>query len=105
MLESGPVTNPYGPPKGVGTANSVKAPAVVTRPTLSALYSPNQRLPSGPVVMSTGPDAGVGVRYSWSMVPSVLITPILLSVPFWVGLLGPYSANQRLPSGPVVMPM
>src|ERR1035437_2548463 len=62
-------------------------------PILPTLYSVNQRLPSGPVVMYSGPLPLVGVTNS-VIVPEGVTLPILPAL---------CSANQRLPSGPVVM--
>ena len=56
--------------------------------------SVNQRLPSGPAVMSRGRVLFVGRAYS--------LGPTNSSFPIWLAL---YSVNQRLPSGPVVISM
>src|SRR5438034_1309319 len=71
--------------------------ARLTRPILFAEFSVNQRLPSGPAVIPSGPLLLVGIGNS-VMVPLVVIRPIL----FPAGLV--CSVNQRLPSGPAVMP-
>ena len=69
------------------------APAGVILPILLALDSVNQRLPSGPAAMPSGPLRSVGTEY-WVIVPEGVILPILLA-------LG--SVNQRLPSGPAAI--
>src|SRR5579885_433410 len=98
----------------VGTANSVMVPLGVMRPILPPpLQSPlptqsvNQRLPSGPAVMSQGALSGrpsaLGTANS-VMVPLGVMRPILLPPmqnPFESRA---HSVNQRLPSGPAVMP-
>src|SRR5215469_9277014 len=61
---------------------------------LLALLSTNQRLPSEPAVMPTGPLNAVGIGYS-VMAPFCVILPILLAL---------FSVNQTLPSGPAAMP-
>ena len=80
---------------GVGTGNSVIAPAGVMRPILPA-RSVNQRLPSGPTVMPSGVAFAVGIGNSATSVPVVVTLPILLPL---------YSVNQRLPSGPTARPL
>ena len=55
----------------------------------------NQRLPSGPAVIPSGPLLAVMRCVNSVMVPAGVIRPILLPV---------YSVNQRLPSGPAVIP-
>src|SRR5208337_3807211 len=69
------------------------AEETVTRPILLPLSSVNQRLPSGPAVISTGVLPGVGIAYS-AMMPAGVIRPIRLAL---------LSVNQRLPSGPAVI--
>src|SRR5438045_693631 len=65
------------------------------RPIWTALYSVNQRLPSGPRVRLCGELLAVGRRNS-AMAPPGVIRPSLLA---------PGSVNQRLPSGPrVILP-
>src|SRR5262249_33222521 len=78
----------------IPAANSVNAPAVVRRPIRPPPpNSVNQRLPSGPVVISSGV---VPTRATASvMTPAGVIRPIRLKFA---------SVNQRLPSGPVVIP-
>ena len=50
---------------GLGVGNSVTTPAVVIRPILLCPRSSvNQRLPSGPAVMPSGPLAAVGIGNS-----------------------------------------
>ena len=68
-------------------------PAVVMRPILLPGVSVNQRLPSGPAVMSSGEWLPAGVGNSVTA-PEGVIRPILPSD----------SANQRLPSGPGAIP-
>ena len=58
--------------------------------------SVNQRLPSGPSVMSSG-DA-------LSSLGNSVTTPAGVMRPMWLPEVPPNSANQRLPSGPAVMP-
>src|SRR6185437_6969868 len=67
------------------------------RPILFAppLYSVNHKAPSGPVVIASAPLSAVGILYS-VILPVVVMRPILF--PF-------DSANQSLPSGPLVMPI
>src|SRR5579871_156391 len=69
-------------------------PAGVMRPIFCVLASINQRLPSGPRVMASGPLLAVGKGNS-------AVAPLGFSRPI---LFPRYSVNQRLPSGPVVMP-
>ena len=72
--------------------NSVTTPAGVMRPIPLPSGSVNQRLPSGPDVMSSG------------LAPGEM--PWLNSVTAPVGVIRPIpapSTNQRLPSGPRVM--
>ena len=45
---------PIGAPPAVGMGNSVALPAGVMRPIWSALFSANQRFPSGPAVIKAG---------------------------------------------------
>ena len=90
---SGPLVMPRGSACGVGTGNSLIAPAVVMRPILSASRSVNHMAPSGPTAMSCGNAPGVGTLNS-EMAPPVVMRPMLpLS-----------SANQSAPSGPLTMP-
>jgi hypothetical protein len=71
------------------------APPVLMRPILSPLpCSVNQRAPSGPAAMPSGPLFAVEMGYSL-MAPPVVMRPILLPK---------YSVNQRAPSGPAAMP-
>jgi hypothetical protein len=87
---SGPLTILWGLLPGVGTENSVIAPAVVMRPILS--LSANQRAPSVPAVIPSGelPDASENRVTT----PAGVMRPTLsLSS----------SVNQRFPSGPAVM--
>src|SRR5437868_6593774 len=71
---SGAATMPAGPELAVGTANSVTAPAVVTRPTLPEVFSVNHKAPSGPAVMSSGPLPVVTANSVTT--PAVVIAPI-----------------------------
>src|SRR5258706_13248480 len=76
----------------VGIVNSVKAPAVVTRPILVAdADSVNHSAPSGPAVIFRGKLPDVGMINS-VITPAVVICAILLP---------PSSPNHRLLSGPV----
>src|SRR6266446_4575237 len=94
---SGPAAIPKIPVPGA--VNSVMAPEVVHRPTLTpgapAPPSANQRFPSGPVVISTGPELAVGTVNS-------VITPAVVHLPILFVLT---SVNQRFPSGPDVIPV
>ncbi len=71
-------------------------PAVVMRPSLLPVVSVNQRLPSGPAVMASGPEP-VAREPNWAMTPEVEMRPIWETPTL-------FSTNQRLPSGPAVMP-
>ena len=88
-------------PAGLGAggrdvANSVMAWVVgLIIPILLAAYSVNQRLPSGPAVIPSGPELAVGMANSVMAWVVGLIIPILLAAA---------SVNQRLPSGPAVIP-
>src|SRR5437899_5239044 len=62
-------------------------------PILFPKYSVNHKLPSGPVVMSSGKLPLVGTGNS-VITPAGVILPILSPPP---------SANHKLPSGPLVM--
>src|SRR5690348_8120467 len=69
------------------------------------MASVNQRLPSGPTVIAPGPLLGVGVGNSviaWVLGSIIPILLVRLSHPVLVGW--PGSVNQRLPSGPAVIP-
>src|SRR5262249_55604905 len=68
-------------------------PAGVIRP-IAPFSSVNQRLPSGPAVISAGALAVVRPAENSVMTPAVVIRPMA-----W------RSVNQRLPSGPRVIPM
>jgi len=98
MFPSGPAVisdgtrssgNTTQPALGTVIGNSVIVPDGVIRPT--ALFSENQRLPSGPVVI---PLVGVLLLGSGKYVtePEGVIRPI-----------APVVVNQRLPSGPAVI--
>ena len=50
--------------------------ARVARPIESVPVSPNQRLPSGPIVISPGPEFAKGMGYSVTMWLAGLIVPI-----------------------------
>jgi hypothetical protein len=110
---AGVLAVPGGDPAGggtSGTANSVTTPAVVIRPTSPGTPT-NQNAPSGPTVIAVGPGAGteIGVGLAGAGVagagmegsgnsvrtPPAVIRPILSAA---------VSVNQRLPSGPVVIP-
>jgi hypothetical protein len=82
------VVMPFGPLEAVGTLCSVIDPEGVIRPTLLALISVNQRLPSGPVVMPVTPLDAVGVENS-------LTAPVGWMRP----TLPPNSVHQTFPSG------
>src|SRR5579864_247234 len=71
-------------------------PAVVMRPILEVekKLSANHRAPSGPFVIPTGLELGVGSGNS-VIAPVVVMRPILLPL---------FSVNHRAPSGPTVMP-
>ncbi len=56
--------------------NLASDPPEVMRPIWLAMSSVNQRLPSGPAVMSKGPLLLVGVRYS-VIAPLGVMRPIL----------------------------
>ena len=75
-------------------------PPVVIRPSLLVPYSANQRLPSGPDgdAMRCG-RGGNGVFLDHALV-EIRPTAAVTVVPFTMT----GSVNQRLPSGPVVMP-
>src|SRR6516162_9730114 len=88
---------PHSEKPKVGASNSANAPPVVIRPILLVLFSMNQRLPSGPVVMPIGfgPELGVGMEMSLVVKGLVvMIRPILLRA---------YSVNQSALSGPTVI--
>src|SRR5438094_246871 len=61
MLPSGPAAMSSGWLSGDASGNSVTAPAGVIRANLFALFSVNQRLPSGPVAMPAGRDGADAV--------------------------------------------
>src|SRR5207302_1883285 len=71
---SGPPVTRVGTLPAVGTMNSVKAPAVVSRPILP-VCSVNHRFPSAPVVIPDGRLFGVGTEYSVK-VPATVRRPI-----------------------------
>ena len=77
-----------------GAENSVIIPAGVIRPILFALFSANQRFPSGPRVIPLGTLPPVGMGNSVTT-PAGVIRPIWLPVS---------SVNHRFPSGPALMP-
>ena len=54
----------------------------------------NHKLPSGPLIISSAPDDGVGISNS-EIVPSVVMRPIRFPR---------NSVNHKLPSGPAVIP-
>src|SRR5262245_36869967 len=56
-----------GPLFAVGTANSVRTPAVVRRATRFAFFSVNHRLPSGAFVMAVGAAFATGSGGSSTM--------------------------------------
>src|SRR5271157_3381020 len=66
----------------------------VSRPILLPVNSVNQRLPSGPAVIPTGPLLGVMPALNSVTVPPGVIRPIRSP---------DCSVNQRLPSGPAVI--
>src|SRR5579864_8385606 len=69
----------------------------VNFPTLLALVSVNQRLPSGPATMQNAPLQAVGIGYA------VIAPPVVIWSMSLPGR-GPFSVNHRLPSGPAVIP-
>src|SRR5262249_52373952 len=103
-LPSGPVTMANGRLFAVGMGNSVMvfgAPGLM-RPMFPPVTSVNHRFPSGPVVMPPGVPCTVGIGNSLMVFGlSGVIRPI------WSPPSLPEtndSANQMLPSGPIVMP-
>ena len=90
------MTRPAGPPPGVGTAYSVKAPVEGSNlPILFPPYSLNQKLPLESTSRHSMFALGVEVSVYWlRTTPFVFMSAILLT---------PGSLNQRLPSGPTVM--
>src|SRR5579864_4901691 len=104
-LPSGPAVIPPGALSAVDKGNSVMIPAGVIRPILPIPGSENQRLPSGPAVISLGWSSGAAL----SPVDWLLDEGVVNSVTVPVGVIRPIlcpccSANQRLPSGPTVIP-
>ena len=93
-LFPGPTAMPSGADLLVGSGYWVMFPLVVIRPRTLAVFSVNQRLPSGPATMSKGQRPAMPSENS-EITPLVVIRPILLE---------PFSVNQRLPSGPRAMP-
>src|SRR5262245_6249156 len=87
---------PNGPAMELGASYSVIEPSVVLLAILFTikLNDVTQRLPSGPVAISSGLLLALGIEYSVT-VPLVVIFAIREPAD---------SANQRLPSGPAVMP-
>src|SRR5262245_13145580 len=92
----------------VGTANSVRTPVGVIRPTCLSRFLRNQRLPSGPAAIPSrvrtlletenSPRSSPGTMGGWSYPREsnrADIFPILLEST---------SVNQRWPSGPDVIP-
>ncbi len=65
------------------------------RPILLLLYSTNQTLPSGPVLIASDPLLAVRIGNTPVITPAVVIRPIVLVL---------NSVNQMLPSGPEEMP-
>ena len=96
-LPSSPAAIALGMLPGVSPAlNSVIVPSGVMRPMKAGDWLTNQRLSSGPTVMSQG---SLAVRpVVNSVTPPSLVTRAI--APF-----RPDSAIQRLPSGPRVMPL
>src|SRR5581483_269343 len=99
MLRSGPTAMLIAEAAWVGIMNSVTSPRTVMRPTrfpsvvtpsMPPESSTNQSAPSAPVVMSPGPEWGLGNGNS-VILPAGVIEPTLLAR---------YSENQILPSGP-----
>src|SRR5215813_694015 len=88
---SGPSVIPEGSPDAVGTGYSVNTPEVVTRPILLPTSSVNHNAPSGPDTIVVGELPEVGGT-NVVATPDVVIRVIPLP-----------PANQRFPSGPVVM--
>src|SRR5713101_261533 len=93
---------PTEAPDELGTGCTVTTPLVVILPIWWAENSVNQRLPSGPVLIATGPPGsgpvGTGVRPTYSVKEPLVVTlPILLAEE-------ENSVNQSLPSGPAVIP-
>src|SRR5436190_21835102 len=74
---------------------SVTTPAGVIFATLSPASSVNQRLPSGPATIHSGPLLAVmPARYSVTTPAGVIFATLSHT----------YSANQALPSGPAAIP-
>src|SRR5207247_1675470 len=88
---SGPATISLALLPGVGSGNSVIAPAVVIRPIL-LLKSVNHNAPSHPAVMAKGWPGLLTVNSVMS--PEVVMRPIWLAV---------YSVNHSAPSGPAMI--
>src|SRR5262249_60041633 len=78
---------------GMPAENSVIPPGGVIRPIRLLPNSANQRLPSGPAVISAG--SLRNGSENWVTTPAGVIRPIRSAR---------VSANQRLPSGPRVIP-
>ena len=93
---------PAGALLAVGMVNSVMACVVgLIIPILLAVFSVNQRLPStGSLVITSGPLLAVGVVNSLTACVVGLIIPIRS----FGSDSKPSSVNQRLLSGPVVIP-
>src|SRR5436190_18159354 len=87
-------TTPSGPELGVGTGYSVIFPLVVETPILSALYSEKARAPVEVAAITRDPADAVGMRYSVSCPPSVILAILLAFI----------STNQTFPSGPRLGP-
>ena len=93
-MPSGAATIASGLAFSLGSANSfVSTPAVVMRPILFVLPSPNQSAPSAPATIGPGSESAVGSVNS-VMTPAVVIRPTLFA---------PDSVNHSAPSGPAVM--
>jgi hypothetical protein len=93
-LWSGPVTIPLG--LGVGSENSVTAPAGVMRPTREVQNSVNQMLPSGPQVIPSGPTPSAR---GYLVTTPAGLTFRIQSGPF----MSPLPTIQTLPSCPPVI--
>jgi hypothetical protein len=74
----------------------VIVPSTVIRPILLPRFSPNQRFPSTPTLISSALEDAVGIANSVKPLPSVAIRPILFAIT---------SVNHMLPSGPAMIPL
>jgi hypothetical protein len=93
MLPSTPAAISHGADAGVGTGNSVTAPAISIRPILLPIRCVNHMAPSGPGAMPLGAAPGMGRRKSVTA-PEGVIRATLLPLD---------SVDHMLPSGPRAM--